>query len=128
MNQAGEQCKGSQGIVLVVALAQKADEGAQEDRTAQPGCQEGVDEEEEEGLVVQQAHTIGYPNTVVVHLEHAPASDAVVVCPWGFPRLQTPTRLVQSGLTSGSEKGYWHWGSKIWGSGKGGRGGVGRVC
>ena len=46
---------------------------------AEPAEEGGVDEEEQEGLVVAQADARGQPGAVVVHLEHAAAAGRAVV-------------------------------------------------
>jgi hypothetical protein len=45
---------------------------------------EGIEEKEEEELVVEKPHTVAHPGTVVVHLPHARIADRTVVSPWGF--------------------------------------------
>lgn len=45
----------------------------------QSAGEEGIQEEQEEGLVIKEAHAVGHPHAVVVHSQHAPPQHAVVV-------------------------------------------------
>jgi len=53
----------------------------------QSAGKEGVEKEEKEGLVVEEAHAVGHPHAVVVHAQHATTQHAVVVRPLWLPCL-----------------------------------------
>ena len=86
----------------------------------------GVGQEQQEGLVVEEAHAGGHPHAVMVHLEHAaPGHPAVVRAVW-LPRLRPDLpadgwfrlrRLAAgTGVLPGSKQGQ---GSEAWSSGSG---------
>lgn len=49
------------------------------------GGDEDVEHKQNEILVVPHTHTIVYPRTVMIHLEHAFLALLTVVCPHRFP-------------------------------------------
>ena len=62
---------------------------AQQHGGAERAGEEGVEQEEQEGLVVEQAHAVGHPHAVVVHAQHAAAQHTVVVRALRLPCLST---------------------------------------
>lgn len=61
----------------------------------------GVDQEEEECLVVVEAETVGEPGAVVVHLQDTGATGGTVVGSVGFVTLAF---FAEAGLTGGFDR------------------------
>ena len=74
-------------------MLQEAHKRSQQHERAHAGGHKGVQQEQQEGFVVQQTHTVGNPNTVVVHFEDTVVGDAVMVRPWRFPSLFKKVQL-----------------------------------